>query len=252
MRFAVISDLHSNIVALRAVFEDIDRRGIDTIYCLGDVVGYGPDPEPCIDLVRERCAFTVRGNHDEALFSGADRFNPYARGAILWTRDRLRPGLFRPRINNERWEWLQSLPLEQRVGDHWFVHGSPRDHVNEYIYREDVFFNADGKLKTIFAGVKKTLFVGHTHLPVVIGDDLKTFVPSGQEATCNLTDRKFIVNVGSVGQPRDRDPRACYVEWNEPRLTYHRIAYDVDSVVKRIKKLDALDPILGTRLLDGM
>ena len=112
MRFAVISDIHSNIQALTSVFEDIDSRGIERVFCLGDVVGYGPDPEPCIDLVASRCEFTIRGNHDDALFNGADRFNPYARAALNWTRDQISPGFFRPRANRKRWEFLENLELE--------------------------------------------------------------------------------------------------------------------------------------------
>jgi predicted phosphodiesterase len=252
MKFAVISDLHSNLEALTAVLADIDARGLETIYCLGDVVGYGPDPIPCLDLVMERCEFCIRGNHDDALFNGAERFNPYARSAIDWTRDRLRPGLFRGRNNVERWRYLEELPLEKRIGPYYFVHGSPRDHVNEYIYREDVFFNAESKLKTIFGSVESALFVGHTHLPVVIGSDLKTWVPSDEEPRFRLkAGTKYIVNVGSVGQPRDRDPRACWVEMDEGTLTYHRVAYAIDAVREKIERERALDPVLGSRLVEG-
>lgn len=252
MRFAVISDLHSNIEALTAVFEEIDRLGIEDVYCLGDVVGYGPDPEACIDLVRKRCRFTIRGNHDDALFGNADRFNPYARAAIHWTRDRIKPGLFRPRAATERWKYLEGLPEEHRIGDLYFVHGSPRDHVNEYIYREDVFFNAEGKLKQIFTTVERLLFVGHTHLPVVISEDLRTFVPTGEKGDVTLGEGKFIINVGSVGQPRDRDPRACFVEYADGRVRYHRVAYDIETVIAKIDRLSALDPALGARLREGM
>lgn len=251
MKFAVISDLHSNLEALTAVLADIEARGLETIYCLGDVVGYGPDPVACLDLVMEHCEFCVRGNHDDALFHGAERFNPYARSAINWTRDRLRPGLFR-RGHVDRWRYLEDLPLEKRVGPYYFVHGSPRDHVNEYIYREDVFFNAEGKLKTIFASVEQALFVGHTHLPVVIGSDLKTWVPSDEEPIFTMDPEvRYIVNVGSVGQPRDRDPRACWVACEDGVLTYHRVAYEIDSVRAKIDRERALDPVLGARLVEG-
>jgi predicted phosphodiesterase len=253
MRFAVISDLHSNIEALTNVLQDIDDRGIDPIYCLGDVVGYGPDPRACIDLVRERCAFCIRGNHDDALFTGPDRFNPYARHAIEWTKTRLKPGLFKPRSNNDRWQFLEELPLDLRLGDHYFVHGSPRDHVNEYIYREDVFFNADSKLKTIFKSVDRLLFVGHTHLPVIISDDMKTLVPEEGKQEFKLDpDRKYIINVGSVGQPRDRDSRSCYVEYDNDVIRYHRVAYDIQKVVDKINANPSLDSVLGSRLLEGM
>lgn len=252
MRFAVISDIHSNIEALTSVFADIDERGIDRIFCLGDVIGYGPDPEPCVDLIAKRCEFTIRGNHDDALFTSADRFNPYARNALNWTRDRLAPGFFRPRANRTRWKFLQNLELDKRIGELYFVHGSPRDPVNEYIYREDVFFNAEGKLKTIFQKVDRALFVGHTHLPMVLTDSLKSFVPEEDGASFDLEEERYIINVGSVGQPRDRDTRACYVEYDEGRITFHRVVYDIDAVVARIESCRALDPVLGTRLRDGM
>ena len=253
MRFAMISDIHANADALRRVFADIEARGIDRIFCLGDVVGYGPDPEICVDEVRGRCEFTLMGNHDKALFSGADRFNPYARAAIDWTRDRLRPGFFRNKANTERWKFLEDLPSEKRIDDMYFVHGSPRDHVNEYIYREDVFFNADGKLKEIFAVVDRVLFVGHTHLPMVLSDKMRSVVPTPEQSEFLLDGpTKWIVNVGSVGQPRDRDARAAWVEVEDQKVTFHRVAYDIDAVVKRIAKIAALDPVLGSRLRDGM
>ncbi|MEE9392066.1 MAG: metallophosphoesterase family protein [Planctomycetota bacterium] len=252
MQFAVISDLHSNLDALEAVFRDIDARGLKTVYCLGDIVGYGPDPVECVDLVRERCAITIRGNHDDALFNGADRFNPFARDAILWTRDKLKPKLLRGREAQDRWRFLKELPLDARVDDCLFVHGSPRDHVNEYIYREDVYFNADTKLKTIFKSVDRFLFVGHTHLPVVIGDDLKTFVPEENELEFQpKPNTKYIVNVGSVGQPRDRDPRACWLQFDHGRLSFRRVSYDIDAVARRIDRNRSLDPVLGARLFDG-
>lgn len=252
MRFAVISDLHSNIEALTAVFADIDAKKIETVYCLGDVVGYGPDPEPCIDLVRERCAWCIRGNHDDALFGNPDRFNPYARGAINWTKDRIKPRRFFPsKLSTERWGWMQAMITEKRIGEFYFVHGSPRDHVNEYIYQEDVFFNADGKLRAIFAVIDKALFVGHTHMPVIISNSLKTFVPNDKSNEFVLGDGKYIVNVGSVGQPRDRDIRSCWVEVDGQVVRYHRVSYEVNKVVQKIKSEPALDPVLGTRLLEG-
>ncbi len=252
-RFAIISDIHSNVEALTEVFADIDRLGIEKTYCLGDVVGYGPDPEHCADLVRLRCEATLRGNHDEALFTGADRFNPFAKAAIRFTRERLKPGLLRSRTGVERWEWLRSLPFSFRRGAALFVHGSPRDPVNEYVYQEDVFFNADSKLREIFEQTELVTFCGHTHMPVVIRSDLRTFVPKDGDETYRL-DRavKHIVNVGSVGQPRDRDPRACWVEVTGDVITYHRVRYDFTKTQAKIEKQPLLDEILALRLAKGM
>lgn len=251
-RFAIISDIHSNLEALTAVIEDIDHRGIIQIFCLGDVVGYGPDPEYCADLVRARAEKTIRGNHDDALFSGGERFNPFAKAAIRFTRERLKPGLLRSRQSVERWEWLRTLPFHFRRGASFFVHGSPRDPVNEYVYQEDVFFNADPKLREIFEQTELVTYCGHTHMPVVIRSDLKTFLPRDGASEYRLDPSvKHIVNVGSVGQPRDRDPRSCYVEVDDMVIRYHRIAYDHTKTAAKIQKHPLLDEILGLRLSKG-
>lgn len=252
-RYAIVSDIHSNLEAFTEVLKDIESRGHDLIYCLGDIVGYGPDPEPCSDIVMERCEKTIRGNHDEALFTGAERFNPFARAAIRFTRERLKPGLLRGRHAAERWDWLRNLPLTFRRGNSLFVHGSPRDPVNEYVYQEDVFFNAEPKLREIFEQTEHVVFCGHTHMPVIIRNDLKTFVPRDEEPEHELLpEKKYIVNCGSVGQPRDRDPRACWVEIEDNIVRHHRVPYDFTSTMEKINKAPLLDEILGTRLAKGM
>ncbi|HYC76527.1 MAG TPA: metallophosphoesterase family protein [Planctomycetota bacterium] len=252
-RFAIISDLHSNTEAVGAVLAHIDERKIKTIYCLGDVVGYGPEPEAVCDVVRKRCAFTIRGNHDDALFNDAKRFNALARDAIKYTRERLRPGFLRGRECNDRWDWLRNLPLYQRKGSFLFVHGSPTDPVNEYVYQEDVFFNADGKLKPIFEATEQATFCGHTHLPVIIGSDLKTWTPKDDASEFKLQPGvKYIVNVGSVGQPRDRDSRSCYVEVDGDVVRYHRVPYDIESVQRKILAIPALHELLARRLAEGI
>ena len=251
--YAIISDLHSNLEALTAVFEDIERRKIPVVHCLGDVVGYGPDPEECVDLVREKCASCVRGNHDDALFTGADRFHALAQAAIRFTRDRLRPRLLRGRRNTPRWEWLKELPLRKRQGEVLLVHGSPVDPVSEYVYHEDVYFNADSKLRRIFEHTDLVVFNGHTHLPGVITSEMETFVPNDENDTYHLdAGRKHIVNVGSVGQPRDRDPRACYLEVRGDRVVWHRVPYDFKKTAEKINRIPLLDEILGIRLSKGM
>ncbi len=252
MRYAVISDIHSNLEALEAVLAGIDGRGITTIYCLGDIVGYGPDPEACTDLVRARCARTVRGNHDEALFGNAQRFNPFARAAIRWTRRRMQPGLFKARNAVERWSFLETLPLSFTEGNALFVHGSPRDPTNEYIYQEDIWFTAETKLREIFSRFDRVLFVGHTHLPGIISDGLRGFTPKGTTSHFHLAEGRYIVNVGSVGQPRDRDNRACWVEVEDDEIHHHRVAYDFQKTIEKIRQIGELDEILGTRLADGM
>jgi diadenosine tetraphosphatase ApaH/serine/threonine PP2A family protein phosphatase len=252
-RFAIISDLHANVEAVTAVLADIEKRGLRTIYCLGDVVGYGPEPEYVCDVVRKKCEFTIRGNHDDALFNDPRRFNALAKDAIKYTRERLKPGFLRGRECADRWEWLRTLPLYQRKGELLFVHGSPTDPVNEYVYQEDVFFNADAKLKPIFEATERATFCGHTHLPVIIGDDLKTYVPKDGANEFELKPGvKYIVNVGSVGQPRDRDSRACYAEVDGDMIRHHRVAYDIAGVQKKILLIPALNELLARRLAEGI
>ena len=195
----------------------------------------------------------MKGNHDEALFSGADRFHPLAQDAIRFSREKLRPRLLRGRRGTERWEWIKGLPVRHRQGEALFVHGSPVNPVNEYVYQEDVYFNADTKLKRIFEHTDLVAFNGHTHLPVAITSDLETFAPSDDQDTFELDQgRKYIVNVGSVGQPRDRDPRACFLEVQGTHLVWHRVPYDFRVTAEKISRIPLLDEILGLRLAKGM
>jgi len=149
MKIALISDLHSNREALDAVFADIAQRGVEHVYCLGDVVGYGPEPEYCVDLVMQRCKLCLMGNHDEALFRDASDFNPHARGAIDFTRERMFPAWYSSTEKKARWKYLRGLPLTHNEGRFLFVHGSPRDPVREYVLSTDGFLNPD-KLRAIF------------------------------------------------------------------------------------------------------
>jgi diadenosine tetraphosphatase ApaH/serine/threonine PP2A family protein phosphatase len=253
-RFALVSDVHSNVEALAAVFKDIAARNIPRTYCLGDVVGYGPEPDVTSDMIREKCKDTIRGNHDDALFNEAhQRFNPLARDALKYTREKLKPGLLASRTTTQRWEWLKGLKRYFRDADALFVHGSPNDPINEYVYQEDVFFNADTKLRTIFDATERVTFCGHTHLPVVIGSDLRTFVPKGEDLEFRLKPNvKYIVNIGSVGQPRDRDPRACYVEVEGDMIRYVRVKYDFRGTQAKIRAIPLLNELLAQRLEEGI
>lgn len=249
-RYALISDIHANLAALEVVLADIDAQGIRRIGCLGDVVGYGPDPVECTDLVRARCAFTLMGNHDIALFEGAEGFNPAARGAIEWTRGLLE----RSEGGAERLAFLRGLPLERTEGDTLFVHGSPRDPWREYIFPSEASSpKARKKFVEIFARFREFLFVGHTHIPCVITHE--GYVATSQEL--NNTWRRpegirAIVNVGSVGQPRDRDPRPCYVVVDGDTIHWRRLRYPAERTVLRIERSGVLDRSLGKRLLRGL
>lgn len=252
MKIALVSDLHSNKEAVDAVFAHIRAQGIQTMYCLGDVVGYGPDPEHCTDLVRGHAEITVVGNHDEALFHDAADFNPHARSAIDWTRDRLRPRWWSSSETKSRWKWLRELPLKHTLGRFTFVHGSTRDPVREYVLSTDGFLNPS-KLRAILDAFDGVAFCGHTHHPGVHTEDLRFQGMEGaDELTIELPEGvKQFVNVGSVGQPRDGDNRACYAVLTEDTLTWYRVPYDFRTTMEKILATGTLSEILARRLALG-
>lgn len=245
---AIISDVHSNMFATEAVFRRIDELGIETVYCLGDVVGYGPDPEPCIDLVRERCEFTLKGNHDWGMTGDLRDFNPMAQESLMWHRRRLKPGLFSPG-KKKRWNWLLDLPERVEREDALFVHASPRDPIKEYVLRSDGFLDPE-KMEDLFSRFEQRCFVGHTHWPGWHSEDFRFHQATEDHAECVLPDSKTIVNVGSVGQPRDNDPRACFAVLDGSRLQYHRIPYAVAETQRRILDI-GMSPWLADRLERG-
>ncbi len=251
--FALISDIHSNIEALSAVLEDIDRRGIERIVCLGDVVGYGPNPRECIDLVIERCEFCICGNHDHAVFYEPFNFNLGAERACYWTRQVLEDEPDKT-LRDRRWEFLGKLPVRYVYEDMLFVHGSPRRPVNEYLFADDVYSNPH-KLMANFERLEQVAcFVGHTHVPGVFVDDPYFESPDElpEQGVYEIAeDDKVIINVGSVGQPRDRDPRTAYGVIDEGRVEFVRLEYDVERTVDKILRTPELDDFLGHRLFEG-
>ncbi|HKE02111.1 MAG TPA: metallophosphoesterase family protein [Planctomycetota bacterium] len=257
---ALISDIHSNREALDAVFAVIDRLpGVEKVMCLGDVVGYGPEPEYCVDLVRERCQVCLLGNHDEALFAGAGDFNPHARAAIEMTARRMRPGIIAGSGKRERWEYLRSRPTTHREGRWLFVHASPRDPVREYVLATDGLLNPD-KMEAIFRSFDAgQCAMGHTHQPGIFRRDLRFEPPppqagpsSGEAPWVELSEREqALVNVGSVGQPRDGDNRACFATIDGVRVRWHRVPYDYATTMEKIRATPGLDEILARRLAIG-
>lgn len=252
MKVAVISDLHSNRHSLEAVYEHIRSQGIQTIYCLGDVVGYGPQPEFCVDFVRGHTELCLMGNHDEALFGDASDFNPHARGAIEYTRRRMQPKWWHSTERKSRWEYLRQRPLRHQEGRFLFVHGSPRDPVREYVLSTDGFLNPE-KLRSIFDCFQGVCLAGHTHHP---GMHDESFMFHGLEGREQLTlplpeGRRCFVNVGSTGQPRDGDPRACYAVLESHQITWHRVAYDFRKTMQEILDTGELSEVLARRLAMG-
>ncbi len=250
--FAIISDIHSNLEALRKVLADIDRRGIETIYCLGDIIGYGPDPCACLDVVAERVVFSLCGNHDHAVFYEPTNFNVGAERACYWTRSVLEVDRD-VEARNKRWRFLGSLMPRQELNGMLMVHGSPRKPINEYLFPDDVYTNPHKLLANFERFDQMTCFCGHTHIPGVFVDD-PYFEPPDELGESNryvLGDEKVIINVGSVGQPRDRDPRAAYVIIADGEVEFVRVEYDIDVTARKIRDNPHLDDFLGARLYDG-
>lgn len=240
MRYAVLSDIHSNLESLRALL--LLLAPDDVVLCLGDIVGYGPNPNECVKLIRERAQATVLGNHDVAAIDsfGVEYFNPAARAAIEWTQSV---------IDKEHIEWLNSLSYEIRVPEYLLVHGAPITYF-EYILDKR---NAAAAFAATDAPL---IFVGHTHIA-----DYYALAPDGSIAHKHMQDgghlrlengARYIINVGSVGQPRDLNPEASFVFYDpdERAIEYVRYEYPVQVVQQKIH--DAHLPIaLAARLEVG-
>ena len=256
--FAVVSDIHSNLEALTTVLEDIEKRGIKTIYCLGDVIGYGPNPKRCLDLVIEKTKWCVLGNHDYAAFYEPTNFNYGAEQASFWTREVLETDQ-QTDARNRRWSFLGELPMRRtlrtKLGTDGaiidFVHASPRKPVNEYIFPDDVYSNPI-KVRILFERVEHICFVGHTHLPGVFLDEPDFYMPEELGDTYPIvSNEKAIINIGSVGQPRDKDNRASYVYVDGNEVQFVRLPYDFETTTNKIKAIDQLDNFQAERLRDG-
>jgi len=244
---AIISDIHGNLEALEAVLADIRRQNITEIFCLGDVVGYGPNPRECIDAVMDNCTMCLLGNHDQGALFDPEGFNAGAERAIFWTRKQLESGDHGK--NEKRWEYLGERPRTFRVDKLLFVHGSARNPLNEYVFPEDTFNQR--KMEKIFALVEYYCFQGHTHVPGVFTESLSFFNPEELNFQYDLGQEKALVNVGSVGQPRNNDPRASYVVLDNNQVSFHRVEYDVEKTIAKIYAVPELDNFLGDRLRDG-
>ena len=245
---ALISDIHSNLEALQAVLADIAQQKVEETYCLGDIVGYGPNPRECVDLVMQ-CKIVLLGNHDQGAMFDPEGFNPSAERAIFWTRAQLEvPGENR-QSRERRWEFLAERPRSHRENGYLYVHGSARNPLNEYVFPEDIYNQR--KMERIFALVERYCFQGHTHVPGVFTEDLQFCSPEDVDYVYRLDGRKTLCNVGSVGQPRDGDWRACYVLLDGDSIRFRRVEYDIDTTVQKIYAIPDLENFLGDRLRDG-
>jgi diadenosine tetraphosphatase ApaH/serine/threonine PP2A family protein phosphatase len=240
MRVAVISDIHSNIVALDAVLAAAGP--VDAIWQLGDIVGYGPEPDAVIARLREVGAVGVRGNHDAAACGGSEIewFNPDARRAMEWTREH---------ISKTSVEWLKGLPETTAMKDIGLVHGSPREPLWEYIT------SVPAARANLAVMEHRIGLHGHTHIPVAFVDDDGRVAAVGPHdgSELELRGRRALLNPGSVGQARDGDPRASYAIFDpqSDRMTWHRVAYDIAAVQAGMQKV-GLPPSLVARLSFGL
>ena len=227
MRYAIIADIHANLVAFTAVLDHIKcRGGVEEIWCLGDVVGYGPDPCQCIELLRQYRHVCVAGNHDWAAIGKIDTsdFNPDAAAACHWTAQQLSP---------DDVKYLESLPLVIEKGDYPLVHGSPRDPIWEYLLS-----TSDAKQNLTYFNTQFCL-IGHSHVPLIFecnetGSCILSELPP--DAVVRLAQNRLIINPGGVGQPRDGDPRASYAIYDSDArsFTHYRVPYDINSTQARM------------------
>ena len=245
-RIAIIGDIHSNLEALQTVIEDARAQSVTDFYCVGDIVGYNANPQECVDLVRSICSSVVCGNHDH--YCSHDMplsdFQPNAAIAIEWTRNRL---------DAAATEWLAALPMSVKFYRHAFslVHGT-LDTPEQWGYVFDIF-DADANFSYQQTPV---CFHGHTHVPAVFektGMRVERYGAPPHGARVSLAfGRKYFINVGSVGQPRDGNPQASYAIY-EPRsriIEFRRLAYDVESASEKVRKA-GLPSRLADRLLIG-
>ncbi len=242
MRYAILSDIHGNFEALTTVLDNIAAANVDRIVCLGDVVGYGADPVLCLEKIRELGCACIAGNHDWAAIDriSIDFFNAYAKAAALWTREQL---------SDEHKEWLADLPLTLTT-DHFCVSHGTFHQPEGFNYIQTVF-DAQLSFEELRSHNNHLGFLGHSHVPVGFFDtDPITYTLDPEIPTAE--ENAVIVNVGSVGQPRDENPHASYCLYDsETRTaTITRLAYDIDVAAEKIKAA-GLDPILAQRLYLG-
>jgi len=245
LRAAVLSDIHSNRHALEAVLAAVDEAAVDQIWCLGDMVGYGAEPDACTALVRERCSTCLVGNHDLALLGALDisTFSETAAAAVEWTREN---------VSEETLEFLGTLDPTASQNGVGLFHASPRDPVWEYVLSTD---QAEAGFE---AQEERVGLIGHSHIALyfVRAPGARPGYAQGAQAEdgreVDLAEGDWLLNPGSVGQPRDSDPRAAWLELDAERwlAKYHRVPYDIEGAASAILAA-GLPPVLAERLEVG-
>ena len=244
---AIVSDLHSNLEAVEVVLGECDRLGVKRIFCLGDVIGYGPDPLAVAKIAMERFEVSLMGNHEEALVTSRHRFNPHAAQAIDWTRRTLRAA------GGGILEWFaerRPFALKDNV---LLVHGSIYDPVHDYVDEPENPIEANQMIETLskdFSGFD-ICFAGHNHTPF-LATTVGVIIPHDQHRSFRIPKgHKAYGCVGSVGQPRDRDTRTSFATLDGEELTFHRLRYDVEKTQAKIRAA-GLNEFLAERLGEGI
>jgi len=236
---AIISDIHANLEALETALAYIQQRKITTIVSLGDIVDYGPRPNECVELVKKKCNISLMGNHDHAVVGGTDirYFNIYAQQSVLWTRQHLL---------KSNLDYLSHLPFTHEENQVLYVHSTPL-HPEEWDY---ILSNTEAQYYFKYTNYP-LIFIGHSHFPVIFSHNQGMLEP--KTTKLDLTHDRYIVNVGSVGQPRDGDPRLCFVIFDpqEATVEYVRLQYNIDKTAEEIRKV-GLPDYLANRLYRGV
>ncbi|MBI3600219.1 MAG: metallophosphoesterase family protein [Nitrospinae bacterium] len=241
MRYAIFSDVHSNLEAFQSVLQEIEKLHVDKRLFLGDIVGYGANPNEAIDLLKGTADVTLAGNHDFAAIDMTDvsYFNPHAKEAILWTKDVLTPA---------HKEFLKGLPVDTVVDSITLAHSSPKEpQMWHYI------FNIFDAIENFEYFNTRLCFIGHSHHPVVIERNSEGKTNASKDQIIQLNEAsKYIINAGSVGQPRDKNPQACFVIYDSGNMTveFKRVQYDIASAQEKMRK-EGLPDYLIERLAYG-
>lgn len=242
MRIAILSDIHANLPAFEAVLADVEKEGPDEVWCLGDVVGYGAQPDGCASLAAERCSLCLVGNHDLAVIGSLDisSFSHAAAAAVRWTQEN---------SSQETMDFLKGLSPSNTEREVALYHASPRDPVWEYVLWPDQAAECMEVQDT------RVSFVGHSHVALYFTDQPEEEVRGAQAAAndeLELGDGKWLINPGSVGQPRDGDSRASWLELDTEAWTarYRRVSYEIDRAATAIEEA-GLPGALARRLYVG-
>lgn len=242
MKFALISDVHGNLEALENVLRDIEKQGVEKIHFLGDVVGYGCNPNECIKLINKHCDIMLLGNHDYAVMGieQTENFNPMAKASMDWTVTK---------IKDKSIQILADFEMTATFLDYFLVHASP-DIPDEWTY----ILDSEGARNNFREFTQTVCIIGHTHIPTCFVQENNDTIVQHTKSSITYNDgHRYIINIGSVGQPRDNDPRACYliVDTDTRTMFYRRIEYDIEKTQGKMKKAKLPD-FLIERLAIGV